>query len=92
MADYRPKRLATRFPVALKGDGWEQRVIMRNISIDGARVEVAEPILAGSAVRVTIGSATFPALIQWSRKGSVGLRFMKRPDPQLIDLIPEDER
>ena len=48
--------------------------------------------MKSAVVSVTIGPSPLPALIQWSRKGAVGLRFMERPDPQLIDLIPEDER
>lgn len=64
---------------------------MRDVSIDGAKVDIDRPILAGTAVTVTIGPATLPALVQWSRSTSAGLRFMERPDPQMLDLIPEDD-
>ena len=91
MTDYRPRRVATRFPITLIGDDGAVEVTLRDISIDGARCEVESPMLAGSAVTVRIGPSTLPALVQWTRKGSIGLRFMQRPDPLLISLIPRDD-
>lgn len=88
--EYRTQRKKTRLPIKLRTE--EDEVIdvtLRDISVDGARIEVSEPILAGSAVSVEIGPATLPALVHWSRKGSAGLRFMERPDHGVLTLIPE---
>ena len=93
MTNHRPKRLKTRFPATLQDDCTTLNVMLRNISVDGAHIDVdpATPILAGTAMHLQIGSAALPTLVQWSKKGSVGVRFLVRPDPQLINLIPADD-
>ena len=89
--DYRPKRMATKFPVTLKTADGDRAVTMLDISLDGARLSTQAPILAGEAVTLQIGPSSVAALVQWSKSSTVGVRFMERPDPTMIDLIPEDD-
>lgn len=78
--------------ITLKGDVREVSGIVRDISANGAKVQLSEAFLEHSNLELHIPKlGVFPCQIVWERDESVGIQFSESPEQvfaQLTKILP----
>ncbi|WP_025897786.1 PilZ domain-containing protein [Sneathiella glossodoripedis] len=78
--------------VTLKSDVREISGVVRDISANGARVELERPILEKVGLELIIPKlGIFPCETVWSKDSQVGIRFNEKPDvvfKHLVKVLP----
>lgn len=79
-----------RHPVAVeavvhRADGSKSPVRLTNFSDEGCRIEMADELLIGEQLQVTIpGLGQVTAQVRWAFAGSAGAKFLQKSDLQRI--------
>lgn len=81
---YRPERRKTHARALIVLDDALLEARVRDISRDGAKLDVPGWIEAGTAIYFRVGAASLPALVHWMRDGQAGIRFFERLDRETL--------
>ena len=88
---YRPMRRLAELGAEVISDAGPAPVTLRDISRDGAKITPGYWMARGSAVTLKVGDDELPAIVHWSRDDAAGLRFVERPDPEMLRRIEESD-
>ena len=88
---YRPMRRRAELGAEVISDAGPATVTLRDISRDGARITPGYWMARGSAVTLKVGDDELPAIVHWSRDDAAGLRFVDRPDPDMLRRIENSD-
>jgi hypothetical protein len=88
---YRPMRRLAQLGAEVISDAGPAEVTLRDISRDGAKITPGYWMAPGTAVTLKVGADELPAIVHWARKDAAGLRFLDRPDPDMLRRIEESD-
>lgn len=70
-----PKRSASFLKAELKSATLTQDVCVRDVSVNGALLDAAEPLRVFEIVTLTCGNTTVNGIVAWSDQGRLGMEF-----------------
>ncbi len=74
------ERVASRAEVRIGTDDRWQECRLINISVGGARLQLAEPLAATQPILDIVGYGRFRATVAWQQGNDVGIRFDHDPE------------
>ena len=87
-----PNRRKTRVAAEMEQDGQIVPVTIRDVSFQGMKLSVPDPIEPGSPITLHVLSHRIPAIVHWSRGGHAGIHLLQRLEGQtLIALENADD-
>ena len=79
-----PNRRKTRVEAVMDAEGARLAVEIVDVSYDGMKLAVPDPILPGTPVTIETMGARTPAMVHWCRGGFAGVRLLDRLDRAVL--------
>ncbi|MFN3620138.1 PilZ domain-containing protein [Sphingorhabdus sp.] len=79
-----PKRTASFLKAKLKSESLTQEVCVRDVSVNGALLDVAEPLRVFEIVTLICGDTQVNGIVAWSDQGRVGMEFSELLTSKLL--------
>ena len=90
---YRQPRAACDYRTDLEHPGMRRKVVIRNVTSNGACVELGPSDLRpGDTVKVWVMERPLQAEVRWNRNDAVGLKFARALSPREIAVIRHQMR
>jgi|GEM_PF-3423800 len=70
-----PKRAAAFLKGVLEGETSSQEVLVRDISVDGALLDVTIALRVFETITLVCGGSRINGIVAWSEKGRLGIEF-----------------
>lgn len=87
-----PNRRKTRVSARLIVEEASLEVLIRDVSLEGMRLEVPMTLEPGTPVSLSVLDITVPAIIHWSHDGEAGIHLLEHLDRDtLIALETADD-
>ncbi|WP_436398535.1 PilZ domain-containing protein [Roseobacter sp. S98] len=87
MHKWRKQRAAARMPATLVCGQVRDRVLVLNISEDGARLSGAPPMPAGAMIALQLMNHRLPGKVAWQRGDAAGIAFQPALTAHVLGLL-----
>ena len=79
-----PNRRRTRVPATVRADGRDLEAFVLDVSYEGMRLSIREPLAPGTAVTIRTLDVSVRAIIHWSREGHAGAHLLDRLERDVL--------
>lgn len=79
-----PNRRKTLVPVQVEADGERFRAFVVDVSYEGMKLALREPLERGTPIAIEALGKTVPAIVHWYKSGHAGVHLLDRLDRNML--------